>query len=153
MFNLFKKKNKNEEEKQIQYTLNDIGDVQYFTITDRKIQTKTITAWATYHGLRITFRSGIFVDKYSDELIVEPVIRVQVVDKFESKRDYKYKPTGRPVGRPRKDGKETKYNGKTKYTDICKLLNDGVRIKDIAEKLNVSRSYIHAIKKNINNKL
>lgn len=146
MFNLFKK-NKNEEEKQIQYTLKEIGDVQYFTITDRKIQTKTITAWATYHGLKIMFRSGIFVDKYSDELIVEPVIRVQVVDKFKPNRKYKYKPTGRPVGRPRKDGKETKYNGKTKYNDICKLLNDGARIKDIAEKLNVSRSYIHAIKK------
>lgn len=152
MFNLFKK-SKNEEEKQTQYTLKEVGDVQYFTITDRKIQTKTITTWATYHGLKITFRSGIFVDKYSDELIVEPVLRVQVVDKFKPRKECKYKPTGRPVGRPRKDGKERNYNGKSKYNDICKLLKEGVRIKDIAEELCVSRSYIHAIKKNMNEQI
>lgn len=144
MFNLFKKK---ENETQIisKYTLKNIGDVQYFRKENRKAQQKSISAWATYQGLKVSFRSGSFVCTYGDEIFVEPVLRVEVVGKVQPRKEYKYKPTGRSVGRPRKDGKNVERKTETKREKILEMLKNGVKVKDIAEKLNCSRWYVYSV--------
>lgn len=146
MFNLFKKK---ENETQIisKYALKNVGDVQYFRKENRKAQQKSIFAWAIYQGLKVSFRSGSFVCTYGDETFVEPVLRVEVVGKVQPRKEYKYKPTGRPVGRPRKDGKNVERKTGTKREKICEMLKNGVEVKDIAEKLNCSSWYVYAVRK------
>lgn len=146
MFNLFKKK-ENETEIISKYALKNVGDVQYFKRENRKAQQKSIFAWATYQGLIVSFRSGSFVCTYSDETFVEPVLRVEVVGKVQPRKEYKYKPTGRPVGRPRKDGKNVERKTGTKREKILEMLKKGVKVKDIAEKLNCSRWYVYNVRK------
>lgn len=144
MFNLFKKKD-NEIEIISKYALKNVGDVQYFRKENRKAQQKSIFAWATYQGLKVSFRSGSFVCTYNDEIFVEPVLRVEVVGKVQPRREYKYKPTGKPVGRPRKDGKNVERKTGTKREKILEMLKNGVKVKDIAEKLNCSRWYVYNV--------
>lgn len=86
MFNLFKKK-ENEIENSSKYTLKNVGDVQYFKKENRKAQQKSISAWATYQGLKVSFRSGSFVCAYGDETFVEAVLRVEVVGKVQPRRN------------------------------------------------------------------
>ena len=146
MFNLFKKK-ENEIENSSKYTLKNVGDVQYFKRENRKAQQKSISAWATYQGLKVSFRSGSFVCTYGDEIFVDPVLRVEVVSKVQPRKEYKYKPTGRSVGRPRKDGKNVERKTGTKREKILKMLKKGVKVKDVAEKLNCSRWYVYNVRK------
>ena len=153
MFNLFKKK---ENETQIisKYTLKNVGDVQYFKRENRKAQQKTISAWATYQGLKVSFRSGTFVCTYGDETFAEPVLRVEVVGKVQPRKEYKYKPTGKPVGRPRKDAKnvERKTGTKREYAygskkpEILKLLKKNVKMSDICRQLKTNPSYVWRLK-------
>lgn len=145
MFNLFKKKQENETKNSSKYTLKNVGDVQYFKRENRKAQQKSISAWVTYHGLKVSFRSGSFVCTYGDETFAEPILRVEVVGKVQPRKEYKYKPTGRPVGRPRKDGKNVERKTETKREKICEMLKKGVKVNDIAEKLNCSRWYVYNV--------
>lgn len=147
MFNLFKKKQENEAQIISKYALKNVGDVQYFKRKNRKVQQKNIFAWATYQGLKVNFRSGTFVCTYGDETFAEPVLRVEVVGKVQPRKEYKYKPTGRPVGRPRKDGRNVERKIGTKREKILEMLKKGVKVKDIAEKLNCSRWYVYNVSK------
>lgn len=144
MFDLFKKK-ENEAENSGKYTLKNVGDVQYFKRENRKTQQKIIFAWAAYQGLKVSFRSGSFVCTYVDETFVEPVLRVEVIGKVQPRKEYKYKPTGKPVGRPRKDGENVERKTGTKREKILEMLKNSVKVKDIAEKLNCSRWYVYSV--------
>lgn len=137
--------------------MKNVGDVQYFKRENRKVQEKNIFAWAAYQGLKVSFRSGSFVCTYADETFVEPVLRVEVVGKVQPRKEYKYKPTGRPVGRPRKDGKnvERKTETKSEYPygskkpEILKLLKKKVSIADICRQLKTNPSYVWRLRERL----
>ena len=133
--------------------MKNVGDVQYFRKENRKAQQKSIFAWAIYQGLKVSFRSGSFVCTYGDETFVEPVLRVEVVDKVQPRKEYKYKPTGRP----RKDGKnvelktETKreYPYGSKKPEILKLLKNKVSIADICRQIKTNPSYVWRLRERL----
>lgn len=147
MFNLFKKKQETKS-KPMNHELFSKSNVEYFYCDNRKKIVKKLQALALYHGYKLKYRTGLFVSNYSEEIITEPVLRVELLKEVAPRTGLvNIKPTGRPVGRPRKDDKKGDSKRKSKYNDIVKLLNEKVRVCDIAKKLDVSRSYIHLVQK------
>ena len=140
MFNLFKKKTTDDLFKK--------SNVEYVPGTKNPtFQMKDIYNSCMYHGIKIKCKLGVFVAVTGDEVISEPVIRVEKIGETEPRRGWfdRRTPTGNPVGRPRKKSTDITHKS-DKYFKIKEMLTCGKKVSEIASELGVSRQYVYIIK-------
>lgn len=127
------------------------GNVAYFLAEQGEVSAleKSLSAWAKYNNINVTFQSGYFVAKRGEETITELVVRMERIEEGSV-------PEKRPVGRPRvvKEPKKLKRRGRRKgegysetHKKIINLLKGGISPREIVKRLGVTRQYVYSLKK------
>ena len=121
------------------------NDIVYIPVTDESVtdMMKDVKTYAFYNNMKIKTEQGFFVRQ--EPLSVEKVIRCEVLERIEKQKKEKTTNEKDIEVEKRKDERQKRNN------DILKDLENGLSVKDVAEKYKISRQAVYDVKNKYQN--
>ena len=120
------------------------NNIVYIPVTDEGVtdMMKDVKTYAFYNNMKIKTEQGFFIRQ--EPLSVEKVIRCEVLEREEQKKEKTTKGKSIEVEKRKEEKQKRNY-------DVLKDLKNGLSVKNITEKYKISRQAVYDIKNKYQN--